>query len=110
VCSGGACTHPDNGSCGGNTPCTGICTNPINYTGPSLQSGNLGTAAICYQTTANLAGGNCGNFVSPRALTVNGTTMTCNSGNWPSLPAKRNGGYCISVTAGNQPWSFITTW
>jgi hypothetical protein len=110
VCSGGACTHPDNGSCGGTTPCTGICTSPIVYTGPSLQSGNLGTAAVCYQTTANLAGGNCGNFVSPRALTVNGTTMPCNGGNWASLPAKRNGGYCISVTAGNQPWSYITTW
>jgi hypothetical protein len=109
VCSGGVCTHPTNPSCG-TTPCTGICSNPINYTGPNLQSGNLGTAAICYQTTANLAGGNCGNFVSPRALTVNGTTMSCNNQNWPSLPAKRNGGYCISVTAGDHPWSFITTW
>ena len=109
VCSGGVCTHPSNGSCG-TAPCTGLCSNPTIYTGPSLQSGNIGTGAVCYQTTANLAGGNCGNFVSPRTLSVNGTQMSCNSGNWASLPAKRNGGYCITTTAGNQPWAFITTW
>jgi hypothetical protein len=46
--------------------------------------------------------------VSPRTLQVNGTTEPCNSGNWPSVPAARNGGYCIQTTAGNQPWAFIT--
>ena len=42
VCSGGVCTHPSNGSCG-TAPCTGLCSNPTIYTGPSLQSGNIGT-------------------------------------------------------------------
>jgi hypothetical protein len=76
----------------------------------ALQSGNLGTQATCHQTAATINGGNCGNFVSPRALFVNGTQMTCNNGNWPTLPAKVNGGYCVYTTAGNQPWAYFTTW
>ena len=108
VCSGTTCTHPNNGSCGG-TPCSGYCTNPVTFNG-ALQSGNLGTNATCHQTTANINGGNCGNFVSPRALFVNGKQMTCNNGNWPSLPAKVNGGYCVYTTAGNQAWAYFTTW
>jgi hypothetical protein len=76
----------------------------------NYQSGNLGTAATCHQTTANLAGGNCGNFASGRTLMVNGVTMTCNSGNWSSLPPKSNGGYCVQTTAGNHPWAYFTTW
>lgn len=108
VCSGTTCTHPNNGSCGG-APCSGYCSNPIIFNG-ALQSGNLGTNATCHQTTANLNGGNCGNFVSPRVLFVNGKQMTCNNGNWPSLPPKVNGGYCVYTTAGNHPWAFFTTW
>ncbi|MES1172938.1 MAG: hypothetical protein ABUL62_01325 [Myxococcales bacterium] len=108
VCSGTSCTHPNNGSCGG-SPCSGFCSNPVTFNG-ALQSGNLGTGAVCYQTTANINGGNCGNFVSPRTLSVNGTVMTCNNGNWPSIPAKVNGGYCVYTTAGNQPWAYFTTW
>jgi len=108
VCSGSICTHPSNGSCGG-SPCSGYCTNPVIFNG-ALQSGNLGTQATCHQTTATINGGNCGNFVSPRALFVNGKQMTCNNGNWPSLPAKVNGGYCVYTTAGNQAWAYFTTW
>ena len=108
VCSGTTCTHPSNGSCGG-SPCSGFCSNPVIFNG-ALQSGNLGTQATCHQTTANLNGGNCGNFVSPRALFVNGKQMTCNNSNWSSLPAKVNGGYCVYTTAGNQPWAYFTTW
>jgi Gylcosyl hydrolase family 115 C-terminal domain/Dictyostelium (slime mold) repeat len=108
VCSGTTCTHPNNGSCGG-APCSGFCANPVTFNG-ALQSGNLGTGAVCYQTTATINGGNCGNFVSPRTLSVNGTLMSCNNGNWPSLPAKVNGGYCVTTTAGNQPWAYFTTW
>lgn len=109
VCAGGACTHPDNGTCGGSQPCTGLCTNPISFN-QNFQSGNLGTAATCHQTTANLQGGNCGNFAAGRTLKVNGVTMTCNNGNWSSLPAKSNGGYCVQTTAGDFAWAYFTTW
>ena len=90
-------------------PCAGLCSNPINFTdNGGFQSGNLGTGAICYQTTSTVRGGNCGNFVSPRSLKVNGTTEPCNSGNWPSVPAARNGGYCVQATAGNQSFAFFS--
>jgi hypothetical protein len=93
----------------GSGPCASLCANPTIITvNGSFQSGNIGTGAVCYQTTSPVHGGNCGNFVSPRALTVNGTSEPCNSGNWASIPAARNGGYCIQTTAGNQPWAFIT--
>jgi len=108
VCNAGACTHPSNGTCGSN-PCASFCSNPVNFSG-NFQSGNLGTAATCHQTTGPLNGGNCGNFVSPRVLKVNGTTMTCNNQNWPTIPPKVNGGYCITTTAGNQPWAYVATW
>ncbi|MEI9935599.1 MAG: hypothetical protein WDO69_00110 [Pseudomonadota bacterium] len=108
VCSGSTCTHPNNGSCGG-SPCSGLCTSPVIFNG-AIQSGNLGTSATCYQTTGAINGGNCGNFLNPRALFVNGTQMTCNNGNWPIIPAKLSGGYCVYTTAGNQPWAYFTTW
>jgi len=95
----------------GTTPCSGLCTNPVNITiNGSFQSGNLGTGAVCYQTTSAINGGNCGNFVSPRSLQVNGTTESCTGGNWSSVPAKRNGGYCIQTTAGNYSWAYFTAW
>ena len=95
----------------GNSPCTGLCTNPVNFTiSGSFQSGNLNTGAVCYQTTSVIHGGNCGNFVSPRTLSVNGTTEPCTGSNWASIPATRNGGYCIQTTAGNQAWAYFTAW
>jgi hypothetical protein len=95
----------------GQTPCAGLCSNPVNITWVgSYQGGGLGSSALCYQTTQNIAGGNCGNFVSPRTLKVNGVTEGCDIGNWASIPAKRNGGYCIQITAGNYPWAFMTLW
>jgi len=98
-----------NPASGGNGPCASLCTNPTNITvNGSFQSGNIGTGAVCYQTTSVVHGGNCGNFVSPRTLKVNGTTEACNNQNWSSIPPARNGGYCIQTTAGNQPWAFIT--
>jgi len=30
-------------------------------------------------------------------------------GNWPSLPAKRNGGYCFQATAGDFAWAYFAT-
>jgi len=80
------------------------------YNTSNFQSGNLGTNATCHQTTATLNGGNCGNFVSPRTLSVNGTVMSCNNGNWSSLPAKVNGGYCIQATPGQFSYAYMTLW
>jgi hypothetical protein len=108
ICSGGECKHESNGSC---TPCTGICPNPVNFTwSGSYQSGALGTRAVCRQTTQNWVGGNCGNFVWPRSLYVNGTKMSCDGQNWKSVPDKLNGGYCVYVTPGNQSWAYFTAW
>jgi hypothetical protein len=76
------------------------------FTTVNYQSGNLGTGATCHQTTANLTGGNCSNIGS-RTLKVNNTTMSCS--NW-ALPAKRNGGYCIQVTAGTPNYTSFATW
>lgn len=91
------------------TPCGGLCTGPTVFSGPSYNSGNLGTGAQCFETTANLTGANCGNFASGRTFEVNGTAVTCNGGNI-SLPAKRNGGYCFEASAGNQAWAYFSTW
>jgi hypothetical protein len=94
---------------GGSTPCAGICTNPTAFTiNGSFQSGNLGTGAVCFQTTSALHGGNCGNFVSPRSLSLNGTTEPCSGGNWASIPPARNGGYCFQISSGNQSFAFFT--
>ena len=93
------------------TPCAGICANPTTFTwSGSYQSGNLGTGAVCRETTHPVVGGNCGNFSGGRTLSVNGTVMPCTNTNWPSLPAARNGGYCVSTTAGQQPYAFVTLW
>ena len=107
VCSAGACTHPSNGTCGA-TPCSNICSNPVKFSG-NYQSGSLGSGVTCFETTV-LHGGNCGNFVSPRTLKINGTTMSCNNQNWSTLPAKVNGGWCVTTTAGNYPWAYFATW
>jgi glucose/arabinose dehydrogenase len=109
VCSGGVCTHPQNGSCG-SSPCAAYCSSPTTFSSTSYQSGNLGTQSTCHQTTANLNGGVCGNFATGRTLSVNGQLMSCNAGNWSALPAKVNGGYCITTTAGNHAWAYFATW
>ncbi len=93
------------------TPCSGLCSNPKKFSWVgSYQSGNIGTGAVCLETTQVVHGGNCGNFVSPRTLRVNGELRPCNNLNWATIPPARNGGYCIQTTAGNHPWAFITTW
>jgi hypothetical protein len=98
------------------TPCSDLCNNPVNITlPPNYQGTNIGTSDLCLQTYSKLSGGNCGNFVSPRTTTVNGTTMACSApngggGNWSSIPAKRNGGYCIHVTPGQKSWAYLTLW
>jgi hypothetical protein len=88
------------------SPCANLCSPAIVKTGPAIQSGNLGTGAICHETTSDLTGGNCSNMTG-RTLTVNGTTMNCNG--W-TLPAKRNNGYCIRVTRGGRSYASYSTW
>ena len=93
----------------GQNPCAGLC-NPatyITFTNGTYQSGNLGTGAKCFETATPVAGGNCGNFVSPRVLKVNGTQKTCNNQNWTSLPAARNGGYCVQTNSGNNSYAYF---
>ena len=91
-------------------PCTGLCASPVNIDlSASYSSGSLGVGAGCFQTKKPPAGGNCGNFVSPRALRVNGVVEPCDAGNW-TLPPARNGGACIQVTAGDQSFAFFTLW
>jgi mannose/cellobiose epimerase-like protein (N-acyl-D-glucosamine 2-epimerase family) len=98
-------------SSGGSNPCANICTSPTNFTvSGSYSSGNLGTGVVCRQTTSVVHGGNCGNFTGSRTLSVNGTQMTCSGGNWSSIPATRNGGYCVSTTSGDYAWAYYTMW
>lgn len=93
------------------SPCSGLCENPVSFGWTDdYQSGALGTAAVCRETTQAVAGGNCGNLASGRKLYVNGTEMTCNNLNWPSVPAARNGGYCVTTTPGDYAWAFFTLW
>lgn len=91
-------------------PCASYCTNSTTFNGSNYQSGNLGTAATCQQTTATIHGGTCGNFASPRKLYVNGVAMNCNWTNWPFIPAAKNGGYCVYTTAGNYSYAGFSTW
>lgn len=93
------------------SPCAGLCENPspVSWSG-SYQSGNLGTGAICQETTQPVVGGNCGSLAPGRQLLVNGATQTCNGANWSAVPPPRNGGYCIQTTPGDWPWAFYTLW
>ncbi len=95
---------------GASNPCAAFCGSPTTFAGPNHSSGNLGTGAVCYQTTSVIHGGNCGNFVGPRRLSVNGIAEPCAGANWSSVPAAVNGGYCIQTTAGNQSYAYFTTW
>ena len=91
----------------GTTPCSGKCSPIVVKTGQNQQSGNLGTGAICHETTGvTFAGGNCSNMTG-RTITVNGATMSC--GGW-AVPAKVNNGYCVQVTAGGLSSASYSTW
>jgi hypothetical protein len=52
----------------------------------------------------------CGNFQTPRTMTVNGTAMIdcVTSGTYP-LPAPRNGGFCFQASAGQFSYAYFTT-
>jgi len=97
------------GAAGGTGPCAGVCANPTKVTTQSYSSPGLGLGAACFETTANILGGNCYNFAG-RTLKLNGTTETCTGTNWPTpLPAKKNGGYCIDISAGSNSSAGFTT-
>ncbi len=91
------------------TPCSDICASPTTFSTSSYNASYIGTSARCYETTANLFSGNCGGFTGGRTLSVNGTNMSCNGQSW-TLPAERNGGYCVSVSAGQNAWAWFNTW
>jgi len=93
---------------GGTGPCAGMCSNPINV--PLMtNSGGLGTGATCHEVVGMGQGMNCGNFVAPRTFTVNGTSINCvMAGNY-SLPARRNGGYCMEASAGEYSYAYFST-
>ena len=71
----------------------------------------IGTAALCYQMTGATSGlFNCGNFVDPRTFSINGTSFDCVPTGEGTLPATRNGGWCIQVGAGNEAWAWFGTY
>lgn len=91
----------------GTTPCSGKCSPIVVKSGQSIQSGNLGTGAICHEVSGvTFVGGNCSNMTG-RTLRVNGTTMSCSG--W-AIPAKINNGYCIQATAGGLSYAAYVTW
>ncbi|HEY6722743.1 MAG TPA: hypothetical protein VI197_01895, partial [Polyangiaceae bacterium] len=92
-------------------PCDDLCTGATTFTfGNNYQSGALGTGAICRETTEPVAGGNCSNVASGRTFQVNGVSKTCNGQNWSSVPAARNGGYCVQLSSGNWSTAAFTVW
>jgi hypothetical protein len=92
----------------GTGPCAGLCDSPTMFTKASYSSGSVGTGVACFETTASIQGGNCSNVTAPRTFSVNGKVETCGQ-NWPSLPAKIDGGYCFEFTAGSPDFSAFTT-
>jgi hypothetical protein len=93
------------------TPCSGLCANPTAFTvpdGTTFNSGSLGNAATCHETTSELLTGSCTNFSGGRKLTINGRQV-CDGGNdnWGyPLPTQRHEGYCVQTTSGNSSASF----
>lgn len=94
---------------GGGTPCSSLCGSPVTSTSQYFSQSYLGTGASCYEVVASPTAANCGGFASNRTLSINGTNVSCNSQSF-TLPAKRNGGYCFVVGAGQNPWAWINAW
>ena len=97
------------GMIGGTGPCAGICANP-GEVAPNTNSGDLGTAETCDEVIGNVRNMVCGNFVAPRTLTVNGTAEFACAGGNVTLPAARNGGYCMQASAGNYSYAYFATY
>ena len=97
------------GAAGASGPCAGLCDDPTEFKTAAFNANNIGTAAACYETTANISGIVCGNFTSPRTLTVNTKVWTCN-GAGMTAPAKVAGGYCFQITAGQTMSAYFNTY
>jgi endoglucanase len=91
-----------NTSGGGTAP----CANAITMT--ATNSGNFNTTgAVCYRTSANVAGWGCSNF-DGRTVKVNGVAKTC--GQMP-MPSKWSDGYhYFDVSAGAYSWAAFYFW
>lgn len=88
--------------------CASLCSNPTRSSNRYYHSGNMGSQATCHELSANLSGMVCGNLASGRRLKVNGKTIDCSR--HITLPAKRNGGYCVQTNAGPYDWAYFATW
>ena len=92
------------------TPCTGICSNPTVFTIPkpgTYLSPELGAWDICYETASSITGGGCSNFEG-RTASVNRIAQA-NCGSW-TIPAARNGGFCISAGSGRFDFATFNVW
>ena len=78
------------------------------FNGSNYSSGNLGTAAVCRETTTNIGGGGRYNM-GGRTFSINGVAMGSSDGPY-TLPAKVNGGYCFQVTAGGLDYASYNSW
>ncbi len=105
--AGAGGTGAAGGAGGTGGPCTGLCSNPI-VVQPNMNGGDLGTAATCHAVAGSSGALVCGNFASPRTFTVNSTTVDCSSGLF-TLPAPRNGGWCMQASAGNYSYAYFAT-
>jgi hypothetical protein len=93
-------------------PCDGLCSSFTEITTSGFQSGNVGTAARCYQLVNEQVSGeptqfNCGNVNDGgvlRVFEINGEPVTCNWNN-TVLPAERGGGWCFSWAAGRPDFA-----
>jgi hypothetical protein len=75
-----------------------------------MNSNDLGTAAACHTVTGTRGEFNCGNFVAPRTLEINGTAVDCVPSGQGTLPAARNGGWCFQASAGDFAWAWFGTY
>ena len=104
VCSNGVCAPPTHSG-----PCNEICKYDTIATSQYYASGSLGTGERCIEVPFSLASAACGSFANNRVLSINGIPMTC-AGNSMTLPAMRNGGYCLQASAGQDAWAWVSTW
>jgi hypothetical protein len=95
------------GGGGGSNPCASFCSSPTVFNGANYSSGNLGTGAICRETTTSIGGGGRYNMAG-RSFAVNGVAMSGDGS--ITLPAKVNGGYCFQVGAGGLSYASFGTW
>ncbi len=100
--------NPDQSGGAPSTPCGGLCGSPVTMTSQYYNSGSLGSNATCHESYQTMTGFQCGNLASSRSLKINGQTVSC--GQNITVPAKRNGGYCVQTTQGPYDWAYFVTW